>query len=264
MTDVNRGFTLSWPEYDFLWEHLKLSRRPVVLDIPSTGYTMDERATLRAKAWETLAAKRYGTPRDPHPDLANCLAALANPQWEIDARLHLSQTGPRDSGLAAANGRYATLARLTADSLTVAPIHPESLIREIVALLPDHPAGTGRSITFPADTLDRAAARAGSNPDALRTELRGAGLGNDEATKVAEVLGNVIRYGQFGATRTLLPARTRERAPHVITFYDNPTGRYLFNRKTTNARTWVTLLPATPATITREIGELTTQLARLN
>jgi hypothetical protein len=259
---VTGRFTLSWLEYDFLWEHLELGRRPPILDINSHGRTFDERAELRTAAWKSLAGKGFGEPGNFHPDLESCLVTLARPEWEVDGRLHLSADGPRTSVLIGSNGTRAAVGVLDADHLTVWRTSATGLARDMVAQLPAHPPGTGVSISLPAETLDRCAARAGRDPDALLRALVSAGLGKDEARKIVEVTGQVVRFGHLGAAHTPRHG-DRVRADHVVSFYDNPLGRYLFTRRPSSGALWVTLAPGGSPAITRQVEELLHGLARI-
>jgi ESX secretion-associated protein EspG len=255
-------FTLSRLEYDFLWEHLELGRRPPILDVNSHGRTFDERDELRAAAWKSLAGKGFGTVGNVDPDLRACLRVLARPKWEVDGRLHLSPDGPRTSVLIGSHGTRAAVGVLDAEGLTVWPTAVTGLAQAMVARLPDHPAGTGASITLPAATLDACAARTGRDPDALRRVLVSAGLTKDEARKIVEVTGQVVRFGHIGAAYAPRHG-DRRRADHVVSFYDNPQGRYLFTRRPSGGAVWVTLSPGSPAAITRQVEELLNGLARV-
>jgi ESX secretion-associated protein EspG len=257
---VTGRFELSWLEYDFLWEHLELGRRPPVLDINSHGRTFDERDELRITAWKSLASKGFGEPGDLDPDLARCLTVLARPEWEVDGRLHLSADGPRTSVLVAASGTAAAVAVLDAGHLTVWRTAATGLARAMVARLPEHPPGTGVSISVLAETLDRCAARAGSDPDVLGRALVSAGLGKDQTRKLVEVVGHVVRFGHIGAARTPRHG-ARVRAGHVVSFYDNPSGRYLFTRRRSGGALWVTLAPGRTDAISRQVEELLRGLA---
>jgi ESX secretion-associated protein EspG len=258
---VGRRIQLSWLEYDFLWEHLQLGQRKPILDIDSHGYTEAERAELRATAWASLAAKGLGTPGELDRELERRLTLLARPEWEIDARLHLSTAGRRTTALVAAAGSRAVLAVLEPSRLTLVRVPPDGLAEAAVSLLPPHPPGTGMSITVPADVLDACAERAGSDGDALRRGLISAGLGKAEARKIADIAGQMLRCGHFGAARTP-PHRKRVRADHVVSVYDNAEGRYLFIRRSTGDRLWVTLVPATETAVIRQVSELLAALGR--
>lgn len=253
-------FTLSWAEYDFLWEHLELGRRPPVLDVNSHGRTFDEREELRAAAWKSLADKGFGAPNNVDPDLRSCLRVLARPEWEVDGRLHLSSDGPRTSVLVGSTRTRAAVGVLDAEHLTVWRTAPTGLARAMVARLPAHPPGHGVSITLPAETLDRCAARAGGDAGALRRALVSAGLGKEEASKIVTVLGEVVRFGHLGAAHTPRHG-DRARAGHVVSFYDNPAGRYLFTRRPSGDALWVTLAPGTTDAITWQVDELLRGLA---
>jgi hypothetical protein len=181
---------------------------------------------------------------------------LARPEWEVDGRLHLSADGPRTSVLIGSHGAKAAVGVLDANHLTVWPTSATGLARALVAQLPAHPSGTGVSITLPAETLDACAARAGEDPDALLRALVSAGVGKDEARKIVEVTGQVVRFGHLGAAHTPRHG-ARTRAEHVVSFYDNPLGRYLFTRRAL----WVTLTPGSAPTVTRQVEELLHGLA---
>jgi hypothetical protein len=257
---VGQTIELSALEYDVLWEHLQLGPFPPILEINSHGATFAERARLTAGVWESLAERDLGWPNALDTRLQFRLRLLARPEWELDARLQLSATGPRTSALIAANRSTATVAVLDTGRLTLRTVPADTITQQAVALLPPHPPGTGNSITFPADTLDTAAARAGSNnPDALASALLAQGLGKSEAHKVADVADNVIRFGHFGAARTPRFDK-RRRANHVVSVYDTTQARYLFTRKPSGGRHWVTLVPGTDAAITRQLDELLKQL----
>jgi hypothetical protein len=246
--------TLSLLEFDVLWEHLRLGPIPPVIAVPSPGRTHDERAELRAKAWASLAAKGLGGPDSLDDGLEHGLHRLARPEWELDARL---QDTARSAALIARAGRGMTGAFLGGDELTLWNAKADQFVTDTVGLLPLHPAGTGNSITLPATTLDRAARRAGSDGDRFWRTLTTDGLGKSEARKITAVLGDVVRFGHFGAARTP-PGGSRRRASHVVSVYDNSAGRYLFTRKAN----WVTLVPGTDAAIARQLDELLTELSR--
>jgi len=252
---VGERITLSPLEYDVLWEHLRLGPFQPVISVPSAGPTHAERAELRAEAWASLGSRGLGRPDAVDERLARWLTRLARPEWEIDARFRLSARGPSTTALIGRAGRRATVAVRTADGLELWNVRADQVVGEAARLLPAHPAGTGTSITLPAAALDRAAAKAGADAGRFARALTGQGLGRSEARKIAEVLGSVIGFGQFGAAMT--PAGgERRRASHVVSVYDTDGGRYLFTRKDE----WVTLLPGTEAAIDRQLEALVDEL----
>jgi hypothetical protein len=163
--------------------------------------------------------------------------------------------------LVGAKGARAAVGVLDAEHFTVWRGSATGLARTAVAQLPGHPAGTGESITLPAATLDSCSARAGSDPDALCRALVSAGVGKDSARKIVEVTSQVTRFGHLGAAHTPRHG-DRARAEHVVSFYDNPLGRYLFTRRASSGSLWVTLAPGGPPAVTRQVEELLDGLVR--
>ncbi|HET9143228.1 ESX secretion-associated protein EspG [Actinophytocola sp.] len=248
-------------EFDVLWEHLGLGVPPVVLDVASHGATLDERAALAEQVWESLAERGLGWPGQVDDRLRASLRMLVHSEWELDARLQLTTSGPPTRALIVANRADATVAIRHATRVRLQAAPADRIVREALALLPAHPPGTGRSITLPAQALDAAAARAGASPDALANALASQGLGHAEARTIADVAGNVIRFGHFGAARTRR-GEQRRRAGHVVSVYDTHQRRYLFTRKPSSGTPWVTLLPGTEAALTRQLNELLAELGR--
>jgi hypothetical protein len=267
---VGDTIELSVLEFDVLWEHLRLGPFPTVLDINPHGATRAERADLSATAWTALEHRGLAQPTPPesgptarslvpHPVLANRLRLLARPEWELDARIDRPTAEPRTTALIATRRTQAVVAQLHPDRLILRTAPADRLAHEALALLPPHPPGAGASITLPATVLDEAAARAGSNPTALIRALESRGVGHPESRKIAEVSAGVTRFAHLGAARTR-PPHPRRRAPYVVSVYDTTTGRYLFTRKPSGGRMWVTLIPATDVAILRQLSELLAEL----
>jgi hypothetical protein len=252
---VGARIDLSVLEFDVVWEHLQRGPTPPVLEIASHGATLDERAALAAKVWESLAERELGWPGQVEDRLRQRLHMLAHAEWELDGRLQLSSTGPMTKLLIAANRGTATVAIRESRRLSLHTVPVERIVRQAVTLLPAHQPGTGTSITVPAQVLDAAAVRAGNNPEALARALMSNGLGTAEARKIAQVAGGVIRFGHFGAARTRR-LEQRQRADHVVSVYDTHQHRYLFTRKPSGDTAWVTLVPGTDAAVTRQLDEL--------
>ncbi|HUQ58603.1 ESX secretion-associated protein EspG [Lentzea sp.] len=252
-------FALSRLEFDLCWDHLRLGEHPTILSIPSHGATVDERRALLHNAWQSLEEKGLADRGEFDPDLAGRLGLLARPEREVDARLRLDD-GPRVRALAAVRRRYAVLAVLTADGLTVHDIDESALASSVVSLLPPHATPKSRSISLPAADLDRAAAAAGKSVTRMETALRDTGLPRPDAQKVSSVLGNVIRMGQFGAafreSRNGVPSQ-RRRGPYAVSFYDTPEGRWQFTRRPSgDGHVWSTLAPADHSRLIHSVSEL--------
>jgi hypothetical protein len=190
---------------------------------------------------------------------------LAKPEREVDARLRLDPGGPRVRALAAAVGRYAALAVLTADEFTLRDIDESALARSVVSLLPDHATPRARSVSLPAEVLDRAAAKAGESASRMENVLVDARIPRPDAHLVASVLGNVVRMGQFGAAcreRQHGGLGPRRRGWYAVSFYDTPEGRWQFTRRPSgDGREWSTLASADHSRLTHAVDEL---LSRTN
>jgi hypothetical protein len=251
-------FVLSRLEYDLCWEHLQLGEQPTALAINGHGGTMDERRELLRNAWRSLGERGFVERNELDPTLAARLHVLARPERELDARLRLDPHGPRTRALGATRGRRAVIAVLTPEHLVLDTVEPTELAAAVVGLLPAVPLPRSRSITMPAELLDRAAATSGDSPARMEPVLRAGGLTPQDARQVGSVLGNVVAMGQFGAAHR--PDRhghpgPRRRGPYVVSFYDTPEGRWQFTRR----RGWATLAPADHSRLTRSVAELLTE-----
>ena len=251
---MRQTVTLSVLEFDILWEYLQLGPFPPILNINSHGKDLDERAELAASVWESLADKDLGWPDRLDRRIVFRLRLLARPEWELDARMH---PGPR--ALIAANTSTATVAVLDADRVTLRTAPTDLIAMEALALLPQHPAATGPSITLPASTLDTATAQAGNSPGSFAQALISAGLGPAESRILATLASTAIRHAHFGAARTRRFEK-RRRANYVVSVYDTSAGRYLITRKPSGGGDWVTLLPGTAPAIARQLDELLADL----
>lgn len=260
---MSRSVTLSRMEYDFLWEYFQLGSHPPILRIESHGHTVDDRAQLRHESWQSLRAKGLGEPGKASSWLADRLAVLAKPRWEVDGLLRLDPHGPPVLVLAASAGTIAVLAVLAHDRLTLTGVEPADLVRAAVSVLPACPPGGGLPVNLPAEHLDAAAEGAGSDPNRLRDRLVARGIRPDDARRVALVLSASHRAGSFGMSHTP-PRGKRGRANHVVTFVDAHDGgrlrRYLFTRKPDKGGWWVVLTGADNTKLINEIGRLRRQL----
>lgn len=252
--DVREPVTISALEFDVLWEHLRLETMPLVLKVPSPGKTHAERAELEQRVWADLDRRGLGRPVALDPLLEDLLHLLNRPEREVDGRLWL---GHSVRVLAAAKGRSGVLAVLANDRLTLRPASGEGLAREALSVLPPLPAGPGHSVTLPSADLDAAAAGA-NTPDDLFAGLVARGVRQEDARTLADMFRDAGNRGQFGAaSRDQWGKRVRH--DHVVSFFDNPHGRYLqMRRATPGQQPWSTVSPVDLRRLTHHLESLTT------
>lgn len=252
--DLREPVTISALEFDVLWEHLRLETMPLVLKVPSPGKTHTERAELEQRAWADLDRRGLGRPVSLDPVLEDLLHLLNRPQQEVDGRLWL---GHSVRVLAAAKGQSGVLAVLSHDQLTLRPASAEGLPREALSVLPPLSAGPGHSVTLPSADLDAAAAHA-NTPDDLYQALLGRGIRQEDARTLADMFRDVGNRGQFGAaSRDKWGKRVRHE--HVVSFFDNPHGRYIqLRRATPGQQPWSTVSPVDTRRLIQHLESLTT------
>jgi hypothetical protein len=252
--DLREPVTISALEFDVLWEHLRLETMPLVLKVPSPGKTHAERAALEQRAWTDLDRRGLGRPASLDPALEDLLHLLNRPQREVDGRLWL---GRSVRVLAAAKGQSAVLAVLDNNQLTLRPASHEGLPREALSVLPPLPAGPGHSVTLPSADLDAAAA-ASNTPDDLVSALVTRGIRHEDARTLADMLRDADNRGQFGsATRDKWGKRVRQ--DHVVSFFDNPQGRYIqLRRATPGQQPWSTISPVDSRRLIHHLESLPT------
>jgi hypothetical protein len=217
---------------DFLWESLATGEPPYPLEVRSHGTTMDERRTLRHRVLDDLRAQRMLDPNGRlSPEVEDGLTLLAQAPQSIDA-VHENV-----AALAVGDGTRALLAVQNEQGLTLTPIDPTALASSVVALLPPHPRGTERSITFPAS--ETSSPRSPKDREVLKTLA--------EQPK--------LRVGQLAANARN-PMIGRRRAP-VLSWFDTSAGRYLtYTKKGGDGTDWITIAPADTATLRHRLGEL--------
>jgi hypothetical protein len=238
-------------EFDVLWEHLDLGDMPLIIKVPSPGRTNTERARLVAQAWDSLAAKGLGRSVSLSPDLVTLLRLIARPERELDARLWLGRSVRL---LAAAVDEAGVLAVQEGDSLTLRAVDGLGLPRHALSVLPPASAGPGHSVTLPSKDFE-AAAREATEPRSFEAALVRRGLRANDAEAMREMIGDVVRQGQFGGAARDKWGR-RIRTPRVISFFDTEAGRYLQLRRDSGAEAWTTISPADHRRLLHHLTEL--------
>ena len=254
MTAAAGEVELSALEFDVLAEHLGLERLPLVLKVPSPGRTRTERAELVDSAWRSLSARGLGRPSDPDPELARMLRLLARPDREVDGRTWFGHS-VRVLAARSAKADAAVLVVKDEDCLTLRPAATTGLPREAVSVLPQLPAGPGKSVTLRSADLDAAVAEAGQVRE-LGASLRRRGIRGEDAEVLPRMLREAQARGQFGAAaRNRVNRRTR--AAHVVGFFDTPRGRYVqLRRDSPSGDAWSTVAPVDTRRIIGHLDEL--------
>lgn len=251
--------TLSASTYEVAWEHAKLGEMPIVIYVPPSGFEEWERDEVVRKAWgelEQLGLARYGELTD---DFVAMLSVLARARREVDARLALGKAGTPGAevrGMAAAIGDDGVLASLEGGKLSLRWIFSSGLARELVGLLPEHPAGPGSSVSLARAHIDPAAQRAGSSPYGFADALIELGVAGDKARTMARMMEGTFRRGQFGAAVRDREGR-RHPARRAVAFHDTKAGRYfMVDRKTADGQVWTTVAPATSSLLAEHVQAL--------
>lgn len=244
-------------EFDVLWAGQRFPRRHVVLDVPSPGATHSERAKLEAQAWAGLGERGLAKGTRADTELADQLAVLANPKQAVDVWVW---TDREIRALAASAGNNALLAVVDGGQVWLIPARPTSFVQAAVSVAGECPAGGGRSVSLPLETLRAAEQDVGGDTTAIITALSSRGIALTDAQELAGMFTNIEARGQFGAELTLRDGRIR-RADRVVAFHDTDWGRYLYLARSEGGRApWVTVTPANNARIVENVAELLDEL----
>lgn len=251
--------TLSASAYEVAWEHAKLGEMPIVIYVPPSGFEEWERAEVVRRAWDELEQRdlaRHGTLND---DFAGMLSVLAHASTEVDARLALGRAGAPGAevrGMAAATGDDGVLAALHDGTLTLRWIVGSGSARELVGLLPEHPAGPGGSVSLARAHIDPAAELAGGSPYRFAEQLIELGAAGHQARSMARMIEGTFRRGQFGAAVRDREGR-RHPAQRAVAFHDTRAGRYLMvDREAADGQVWTTVTPAPPDLLAKHVQAL--------
>jgi hypothetical protein len=249
---------LSALEFDVLWESQRFPRRHVALDVPSPGVTRGERAALVAQAWAGLAERGLAERGRAESGLADRLALLAHPERSVDGWVW---TDREIRALSVQSGREAQLAVVDRDEVWLIPAHDSSFVEAAVSVAGDAPAGYGRSVNVPLQTLRAADEDAGGDPKALILELEDRDVQLNDAQTLAGMFSGIVTKGQFGAERTG-NGRVTHRAGRVVAFHDNDRGgRYLYlTGPSPDGRMWATVTPSDNRGIATAVWELLEEL----
>jgi len=250
---------LSTEEFDVVWEHLRLGPMPLVIKVPSPGKTERERRDLEQRVWHSLESRGLGRPIGLHPELDQLIRMFVRPQLEVDARVWI---GRSVRVLAVANGDAGALATLSGDRITFQRAAGSGLPTAVIAALPEHPAGTGHSVTMPSADLEAAVQKSDGTPKSLENSLRDHGVRDEDAKTLVKMFTNLVHTGNFGAA-----ARDRYgkrcRPDRVVAFFDTEDGRYLQQRRASaGTEPWSTFTPTDLRRLKFQLDELLAEAVR--
>lgn len=245
--------TVSALEFDVLWDHLELGPPPLAVKVPSPGKTFDERARLEQRAWADLESRGLGRPVDLHPEVEDLLRLIAKPTREVDGRVYV------DGGvrlLAAAVDEHAAVVALRGNQLTLRRIESSGLPSAVLGVLPQTPAGPGQSVTLRTEDFEAAAKAGAGARQGFGAALLARGVRGDDATALAEMIGDVTGTGNFGAAARDKLGR-RRRADRVVSYFDTESGRYMqVRRPAVDGSLWTTISPADMRKLNHHVDEL--------
>ncbi len=250
---------LSTEEFDVVWEHLRLGPMPLVIKVPSPGKSERERRDLELRVWHALEARGLGRPIGLHPEFDHLIRMFVRPQTEVDARVWV---GRSVRVLAVANGDFGAVATLSGDRITLRRAAGSGLPTAVVGALPQHPAGTGHSVTMPSASLEAAVQKSDGTPKGLENSLKQHGVRDDDAKTLVKMFTNLVHTGNFGAA-----ARDRYgkrcRPERVVAFFDTEDGRYLQQRRASpGTEPWSTFTPTDLRRLTFQLDELLAEAVR--
>lgn len=250
--------SLSHVEFDLLWEHLGFVERPYPLDVASFGYTMEERAELRAQVRQSLMDRGLHDGAEVAPVLEERLAVLGRHTFSVDGRLSV---GEHLKVLAATDGRRSVLAAQNDDEVRIASVRDPRLVPAVIALLPDEKPGPGGAARLPKTVFDTAIDEYGTGGYAgLERALTSGGVSGRDLRSVITLVESARHGGGQLAANSVDQLGRRTRTP-VVNWFDTEAGRYLVHSEVGRDRVeWLTVAPADTARIERRLTDLATTL----
>ncbi|PRY32707.1 ESX secretion-associated protein EspG [Umezawaea tangerina] len=251
--------SLSAEEFDVLWEHLNLGPMPLVIKVPSPGKTSRERRDLETRVWHALEARGLGRPVGLHPELDGLLRMFVRPEREVDARVWV---GRSVRVLAVANGDWGAMATLSENRITLQRVAGSGLPTAVLGALPQHPAGSGHSVTMPSADLEAAVKGSDGSEKGLENSLRARGVRDEDATTLVKMFTGLVHTGNFGAAARDKYGK-RCRPDRVVAFFDTEDGRYLQQRRASGGtEPWSTFTPTDLRRLTFQLDELLAEAVR--
>ncbi|TDQ05126.1 ESX secretion-associated protein EspG [Labedaea rhizosphaerae] len=231
-------------EFDVVWRAAGLGVPPAVLDMPSPGGSHAERARIEHAVWSALTGRGLATGFGQATSrLRTAIGLVASRVTSFE--LHTA----RLRALLGRVNQRAVLVEFADGRLLLRTVPDTGLAQTIAGLLPELPAGPGRSITVDVGLLAKAEAAA-----SRRVVLRRGGLSRDDARTLADMMCGADGHGQIVAEVT--HHGVTRRSASVVAFFHNDGGRYRVIRTDDH----VTITPVTTAQLAAAADELLSEL----
>lgn len=210
---------------------------------PDAVREAERRAELQA-AQDELRQIGFGD-RDREDDLYGLFLPLHRYERSYDLTYRFLE-GDEEHRYAAmvANVRtQATFAVNHNERIRLLAVSTDSMVRALLSILPETTPGPGSSVSLRSAALDKAAAHAGEDNQAMISGLTQLGVRRDEARTLVDMAGmQRLAYAQFGgAVMDGLGKRTR--APQVTNCFATSKGWYLLEESKRSSEPWTTIAP---------------------
>ncbi|WP_016697056.1 ESX secretion-associated protein EspG [Actinoalloteichus spitiensis] len=265
------SFRLTAQQYDILWEDGDLGRHPYPLRVRSHGATMDERADIRRRVYNELAAAGLGDGIRASTEVEDALLMMARPPLAIDM---IWMTDPREQDghqalLVAGNGEVGYRVRgELGGGIRIEEIRASSLVYSALALLPEAPAAPIPSVTLPMPAAEPPPApgrhrrddELGEDHSFLEQGRPGVGGAQGSALRSLERVFEKprVRTGQIGVTMRDRMGRTA-RAP-MVQWSDTEEGRILSQVSESSSGRVANFFGADHRRFAQKLGEVITAL----
>ena len=233
-------FAISTTIFEVLWDELRLPPMPARITIAQHGATLTDRVRIRDAA--LAEAQRLGLGRPPHLDrrLTDLLGVLARHERAVSLR---ELAGHRRRAYAAAGGRHGAMGVIHRERVSVHAIPGDHLARELLAMLPDLPAGPGSAVSVPSTAFDAAMPAYTDARDSAeaRRILHDAGVGGRDLERLLTIARDTVNCGSIGVHK-----REHNNAKFVgsLGYADTSRGRYAIVRRDDRAgRSYTTVIP---------------------
>jgi hypothetical protein len=195
-----------------------------------------------------------------HERLESALLVLGQARHAVDTICHV---GSPTRAVLAASGRRGVLVIAAEEQVSVHRISPHGLGGQAATLLPNVPAGHGRSVTVPTAMLEAATRDASDDLRLLHSALQRRGIRRDTAHLVTVMNQGVINTAQFGVTAATGDGRRMRRGDHVVGWWQNSSGGYLAEQhRSSSGESWTTIAPTDVVRLAQQIERQLDSLLR--